>query len=159
MWENLYNVLEDYAVAVRNKYQDKLIIDNKIATGELLNSIDYIIQKDERSIEVSLRMEDYWKYVEDGRQAGKFPPIDKIRDWIRIKPILPKEGKDGKLPTEKQLAFLISRKIALEGIEAGHQLRDTISDLKEQWDALIEEAITKDIQNDIDILFTQAFSS
>lgn len=157
MWENTYKVLEDYGVKLRNLYQDKLIVGNKIATGDLLNTCEYLIEKDNMCIQLSLQLEDYWKWVENGRSAGKFPPIDKIREWIRIKPIIPYEGKDGRLPTEKQLAFLISRKIAEQGIEAGNQLRDSISELKVDLDKAIEDAVSKDIQENLTIIFSEFF--
>lgn len=156
MWEYTYKVLEDYAQTLRNLYQDKLITDDKIATGRLLNSIEYVVEKNDMQIEVSLRIEDYWKYIEDGREAGRFPPIDKIREWIRVKPILPRPF-NGKLPTEDQLTFLISRKIAEEGIEAGHQLSDSISDLRLEWEKQFNEAITQDIEGGLDALFSEFF--
>jgi hypothetical protein len=31
-------------------------------------------------------MEDYWIYVNDGRQAGKMPPIKPLVEWIYLKP-------------------------------------------------------------------------
>lgn len=156
VWDNLKKVLEEYAVKLRNTYQDKLINDDKIATGNLLNSVEYILESDETQISVSLKLEDYWKYVENGREPGKFPPIDSIMEWISVKPILPDE-RTGKLPTEKQLSFLIARKIANEGIEAGNQLSDTQKELQDEWMVKIEEAITKDVSENVDIIFSQFF--
>lgn len=48
-----------------------------------------------------------------GRKPGKFPPIDDILDWIRVKRISPKDPKT----TERQLAFLFARKIAQSGTD------------------------------------------
>lgn len=154
VWDNTYKVLQEYAVRLRNTYQDKLIKDGKIASGELLNSVEYIIDRDGNSISVSLQLAEYWKWVENGRGPGKFPPIDAIMSWIRIKPIIPDE-RSGRLPTEKQLAYLIGRKIAEEGIEAGNQLSDTQKELQEEWMRKIEEAITKDVEENVNIIFSQ----
>ena len=33
MWEKTNKVLQDYAILVRNQYQDSLINNNRIATG------------------------------------------------------------------------------------------------------------------------------
>ena len=158
MWENLSTVLEEYIIEVRNLYQDKLISEDKIASGDLLNNVNYLIEKDDRQIEVSLRLEDYWKYVEYGRNPGKFPPVDKIKEWIDVKPILP-DNRNGKLPTPDQLAFLIGRKIAEEGIEATNALQDSVKEVNNRFEKRIEDAITQDVSNMVDVIFSEYFSS
>lgn len=156
-WTNLQRVLGEYGEALRNEYQDNLIRDGKIATGELLNSVEYTVETDDRSITLSLKLQDYYKWVEEGRQPGRFPPVDKILEWIRVKPILPDE-RNGKLPTEQQLAFLIGRKIAEEGIEAGHQLARARTTLAEEWEAKIDEAIALDVKDALDVIFSSWFN-
>lgn len=157
MWENLYNTLQEYAQELRNRYQDALINEDKIATGELLNSVEYILESGDTSISVSLKLKDYWKYVENGRQPGKFPPIDKIREWVSVKPVLPHPDKNGKLPTEQQLTYLIARKIANEGIEPTNALKNTQSQINAEFEARISEAITQDIQREVDVLWWSLF--
>ena len=158
-WTNLQKVLGEYGEALRNEYQDNLIRDNKIASGKLLNSIEYEVQYDERSIWLQLKMEDYYKWVENGRAPGRFPPPDKILEWIRIKPIIPDDRTGtGKLPTEKQLSFLIGRKIAEQGIEPGNQLHTAIDNTWEQWEDRIDEAIAQDVEEAIDIIFSSFFN-
>lgn len=154
VWNKTYEVLREFAIRLRNEYQDKLIQDNKIATGELLNSVDYVIEKNDRAISVSLKLEDYWKWVEEGRKPGKFPPPDAILSWLRVKPIIPDE-RTGRIPDERQLAYLIGRKIATEGIEPGYQLRDTKERLFREFENRIEEAITQDITDNITIIFSE----
>ncbi|MBQ0112015.1 MAG: hypothetical protein KBT03_02690 [Bacteroidales bacterium] len=46
--------------------------------------------------------------------------------WIKIKPIVPRPGKNGKVPSLKQLAYLISRKIVVEGIKPKNVLSNTL---------------------------------
>lgn len=154
---NLQEVLEEYGKAVRNEYQDRLIKDDKLASGTLINSVEFLVLRDNQSIWVELHLEDYWKYVEYGRKAGKWPPINKIMDWIRIKPVLPRPMKNGALPTEKQLAFLISRKIGTEGIPAGNQLSSTIKSTKSDWETKIQEAITKDLDKSVAFILQKYF--
>lgn len=160
-WNNLKAVLEELGEELRNTYQDNLIRDGKIATGDLLNSVEYKVQYDDRSITLSLRLEDYWKWVEFGRQPGKYPPWDDpengILKWITAKPILP-DDRNGTLPTEKQLSFLIARKIAEEGIEPGYQLRDAKNEVLENFEDRIDEAITRDVSEGLDILFSTYFN-
>lgn len=154
VWNKTYEVLREFAIRLRNEYQDKLIQDNKIATGELLNSVDYVIEKNDRAISVSLKLEDYWKWVEEGRKPGKFPPPDAILSWLRVKPIIPDE-RTGRIPDERQLAYLIGRKIATDGIEPGYQLRYTKERLFREFENRIEEAITQDITENITIIFSE----
>ena len=155
-WTETYRVLEEYSIRLRNLYQDKLIKGDKIATGDLMNNVEYIIEKDSRSVSVSLQLEDYWKYVEEGRAPGKFPPVDKILDWIRVKPIVPDE-RSGRLPTENQLAFLIGRKIAEEGIEGTHYLQESQEEVLVEFEDKLSEAVGRDVDRYMDILMTEYF--
>ena len=111
MWEKTYEVLKEYAIELRNTLQDSYINDDRIATGDLLNSVEYIIEKDDRQIEVSLQLKEWWKYVEEDTKPH-FPPPDAMLNYIKAKPILPKPDRNGKLPTPNQLAYLIGRKIS-----------------------------------------------
>ena len=108
-------------------YKQSLVADNKVASGSLTKNIKSRVKYDGKWLEIILSLEDYWKYVEYGRKPGKFPPIDKIRNWIIIKPILPRPLSNGKLPTTNQLAYLISRKIATKGIKPTYALKDSIT--------------------------------
>lgn len=148
-FENLIEVLDEYGRAVKEKYQENIVYDDAVASGELLNSVKYIFQHNQSSFEVSLSLLDYWKYLENGRKAGKFPPINKILDWIRVKPVIPRPY-NGKLPTERQLAFLISRKIALEGTKPRDILKLTLEEINDEYFVKISDALAKDIEEDID---------
>lgn len=156
-WTNTQRVLGEFAQELRNRYQDNLIRDGKIATGNLLNTMEYKVQYDDRAIWVELHLEEYYKWVENGRGPGKFPPPDKILEWIRIKPIIP-DDRGGRLPTEQQLAFLIGRKIAEQGIEPGNQLHNAMDDIYPQFEERIDEAIARDIDEAIDIIFSSFFN-
>lgn len=144
-FDNLKRVLEEFAIEVRNKYQDNLIENNRIASGNLLNTVEYKVKSGNNSYSVVLNLQDYWWYVENGRRSGKYPPIDNILNWIKIKPILPKPNDKGKLPTPEQLAFLISRKIADEGTEGTKDLTSAINDIYNVFREKIYMAISKDI--------------
>ena len=125
---NLTRVLNDYANSLVDNYRNALSTDGINASSELSNSVKYIIEKDNGKFEVNLELADYWKYVENGRRAGKMPPISAIEKWIEIKPVLPRPY-NGKLPTTKQLAFLIARSIGENGIEPKHILGDRVDNL------------------------------
>lgn len=141
---HLKEVLERYGQLLVTKYQTYV----PEASGKLANSVKYELRYGDTSYEVGLWLEDYWKYVEHGRKAGKFPPLSKIEEWIRVKPVIPRPY-NGKLPTEKQLAFLIGRKIATEGIEPKNVLKRTRDEVLDEMLMSIKAAILEDIKTDM----------
>jgi len=61
---------------------------------------------------------DYLKYLVTGRGPGKFPPPDKMTDWVNANPdVLERARQVYKYLTAQQLGFLIGRKIAREGTD------------------------------------------
>lgn len=132
--QSINKIASDFVKA----YKSQLKSDGKVASGNLIDTMSYKVNYDGRYLDITLNLADYYKYVEEGRKSGKFPPIDKIREWIRVKPVLPHEMSNGKLPTQKQLAFLISRSIAEKGIKGTNALRNTIKSFN-LADRLIKE--------------------
>lgn len=148
-FDNLKKVLAEYADDFVYKYKENLSKSDRRATGSLITSVHSRIDVDGNEFAIDLNLEDYWKYVEEGRGPGKFPPIGKILEWVRVKPILPYPDKNGRLPTENQLAFLIGRKIANEGFEGSHDLEATF-DETEYWEQRIADALDTDVMDCID---------
>lgn len=146
-------VMEEMAIAIRNEYQDNLIRNDRIASGDLLNNIEYEITRGDFTYTIYVKMKDYWYYVENGRKAGKWPPIDNILNWIRVKPVLPRPNAKGKLPTPQQLAFLIARKIGEEGTQGTQDLRKATDTI---WDTF-EDRLYEAIDEDVDAAFIQIF--
>lgn len=145
--------LKEYADFIVNTYKDNLEKNGHKASGKLISGIHSVININGQAMSVDLYMEDYWKWVERGRMAGKRPPMESILNWIKLKHIVPRPDENGKLPTEKQLAFLIARSIGENGapcvdkipVEATHDLADSKQTTDEFYWARIEEAITKDL--------------
>ena len=142
--ENLQAVLQEYGVAVRNLYQDRLILHDRIATGALLNSCEVRVDYDGTAYEVKLDLADYWRYVEMDT-APHWPPPSAILKWIQAKPVLPRPMKNGKLPTPQQLAFLIGRKIAVFGTEGHPDLTDSVEDMNKAYQERIAAALARDV--------------
>lgn len=109
-------------------------LQNNKTTGSLANTASYMTKFDGRYLTISLNLQDYWKYVEDGTKPH-FPPIEDILQWIKVKPVLPRK-RNGKLPTQKQLAYLISRKISKVGTKAYKPLNKAMSIFKLQQKVL-----------------------
>lgn len=148
-WRNLKEALETYGQVLEEQYREQIASTGAFASGKLFDSVHHIVTVDDHTIDLSLSLEDYWKWVEEGRGPGKFPPLDKIEEWIRIKPVAPYPDSRGKVPSNKQLAFLIGRKIAQEGTEGKHLLDNAIESTQD-WMEIIEQAISKDIEMEID---------
>jgi hypothetical protein len=144
-FENLERVLLEYGKEVRNLYQLNLVHSDRIASGELLNSCEFNLEVNGSIFNVVLSMADYWKYIEYGRSPGKFPPTNKILEWIMIKPVIPRPDQNGKLPTPKQLAYLIGRKIANEGYEGSGDLQRANETLQQKFQNKIVNALSMDL--------------
>lgn len=129
-------------------YRHQLRENNINASGKL-SDFEYDIEWDEKSFRVYFNLEDYWKWVEYGRRAGKQPPIKPIEEWIKIKPVIPK-ARNGKVPTTKQLAFVISKSIGEKGIEPRKPLSKALSS-SETTNIIqtIKELIISQINNEI----------
>lgn len=124
--------------------------------GNLLEKIrDYDIAK-EISLEINLdndndwfvflNMPEYWKYIEYGRGPGKQPPIDKMLKFVKKITPTPYQLPSGKrvIPTEKQLAFLIGRKIGKDGVQGKYYLKETLEELEFEFiEGLKKVLVTK----------------
>lgn len=147
--KSLKSVAEDFIKTLKRAFY----ADDKIASGKLINSLKDEIKYDGKYFSIELDSVKYFEYVNDGRRAGKFPPINDIKNWIRVKGILPTPDINGKIPTENQLAYLIGRKIALSGIRGTKTLERTerlyrledkvIEGLFEEFDKVVDKEIDK----------------
>lgn len=164
---NLIQTLRNYAEEVIAKYRDNLIIDGHIATGELINKITANpVEIKDNTYSVSINLMDYWKYVEEGvngteqDQGSPFSfstsktmiPPNVILNWIKVKHILPRPGKNGRLPSQKSLAWIIAKSIHEKGIEKGKQLEKTLQELNDEWTIKIVDAVTEDLSNSVGII-------
>lgn len=146
--DNVERVLQEYAVEFRNMYQDNLIRSDRIASGELLNSIEAHVEIQGTAYEVKLILADYWKYVEEDTRPH-WPPKSAILKWIQMKPVLPRPDANGKIPTPESLAYLISRKIARYGTQGSHDLQKTQQTMNRDIRQRLEEALTLDVSESV----------
>lgn len=174
-WPHLHSVLNAFGEELVRAYRQGLSERNVHASSNLADSIRYKVKAGDRWMAVDLSLLDYWKYVEDGRQAGKFPPLDSIEAWIKVKGIQPMtyiqtnimrtarhrghiRRNDGGIPSIKTLAYLIGRKIKEEGIQPRPILATALDDTLQRFDEAINEAITLDISNFIDIYLDEIYN-
>lgn len=151
-FENLQRVLNEYGKELQDLYKQKLLNDDAKATGNLINSVKYLFEHRGNTYAVSIKLMDYWKYIEYGRKPGKFPPFNAIKKWIEVKPVLPRPY-NGRVPTINQLTYLICRKIEREGIKARNVLERTLEQINAEYEDKISEALTLDLSDAMDDAF------
>lgn len=143
----LQQVLQDYAKEAEEIYKYQISLGGKNASRKLTDTIKSNVLVGEQSYEVTLTLQDYWKYIEAGRAPGKFPPVGAIMNWISVKPIIPRPDSDGRIPTPKQLSFLIGRKIMEEGIKPFPALQTTKEELDKIYHEKLSAALGHDVSN------------
>lgn len=148
-WTNLERVLGEYADAFIERARQTMESNGTNASHNLSDTMEKIIEIGEDWYKVSISLADYWKYVEEGRGPGKFPPPPAIRSWIEVKPVQPREI-NGRTPTIDQLTYLIGRKISREGTEAQPFFEPTKEEINTEWEDKIDEAISQDVMAFID---------
>lgn len=162
--KNAEDVLYKYKAIIIQALTDKLIRADKDQPGVLLQSIDVLIHQNGEILSLTLSMEDYWKYVDQGRRPGaRMPPTQPILDFIKVRGIKgnPKKVKPGLKSKRirkavrqvnrdkalKQVAFLIARGIKKHGIKPTHFYSDTVNqELKDQLKYDLTQALKKDIE-------------
>lgn len=135
--------IEEIAKQFVEAYKQALIDSEHAAGGD--NSLQAKVTYENDLVNISIEGADYLKYLETGTKPH-FPPIDDILHWIKVKPVIPRSF-NGKLPTEPQLAYLIARKISIEGTEATNLVRDTSANfnLTNKLAKAIEEELLKEL--------------
>ena len=153
---NTLMVLNKYGEEIVKKYKNKLEENkpgyswNSIATGNLYNSVKSEVIVSGTRISIEITLEDYWKTLENGQPAGTIVSIGDLLKWIKAKPVIPTDRGFG-IPTLKQLAFHIQRKIKRDGTEPMNFMKATLDELLVKLKIDLEEAIEKDFT---DIMYT-----
>jgi hypothetical protein len=112
----------------------------KVASGSLVNSINYRLQDTANGINVILLANDYLKWVDRGRKPGTYPPIQAIQRWVAIKGI------------PKQAAWAIRTNIFKFGIKPTRVIAKTRFQLEtnrtyaQKYERMIVDTLTKNIE-------------
>lgn len=152
----LQAVLQDYIEELKIEYENNLLDSDRVASWELINNIEIVTSFEGYDYWIGFNLKDYWKYVEYGTKPH-FPPVDALLRWIEIKPVLPYPNSKGKLPTPKQLAYLIGRKISEVGTEGSHDLAEANKTIHQKYEELIQMALDEDIMDNIDTIVKVLF--
>ena len=139
----LTRVLQEIAEEVKREYKGKLWESDRVASGNLYASVQSEVVIEGTTYSVVLRLQDYWKYVEEDTKPH-WPPKDAILRWLSVKPIIPRPDSKGRIPKPEQLAFLIGRKIAKEGTTGTHDLQHTKEEVLPKYMDRIQAALLHD---------------
>ena len=149
--------LEELGLRITDEMRNQLFENNSVQTGNLARSITPLVKQLNDAEVLSIQMLWYAELLEDGgpaRRAGKFPPPQPIKDWMKRRGIRPKPGV-----TVDQLVYLISRKIAQKGATYPDNKKFIMPSIDNAManygEAMIEKAGGVDITEQIDVAFSK----
>lgn len=128
------------------RYKQSIKDSGHSASGDLANTARYITKWNGKYFELYFKLQDYWRYLENGTKPH-FPPIEAIERWITVKHIIPTTNS-GKIPSTKQLAFLIARGISKNGTKPTKLLQQTVDGADDLINLIVDE-IVKQLQEEI----------
>lgn len=117
----------------------QLVSDDKVATGNLINSLDYEVLQVANGLILQILADDYLTFVDKGRKPGKRPPQKAIQKWVENR------GIKIKGQSSKQTGFLIARSIGKKGIKPTNVIKKTQQALFNNVQTLISKGIQLDI--------------
>lgn len=176
-FDNLRAVLEEFAQEFKDQYRAGLLAHDRITRDghQLVDSVDAntvqaMIREGDEAWTVTINLMEYWKYVEEGVQGTKNPgspyrnpgwkAYPHILNWVEIKPVLPRPNSRGVRPSNRSLAYLITREIAGDhprhptkdnkapgGTRGSHDFKTAQETTIERFRVRIRVAMIKDVQN------------
>lgn len=133
MLDSTRRLLEEWGADLVADVLAALASGNNVASGTLYNSLRHEVRESIDELAVAVVEEDYGKFLDKGRRPGKQPPLDRIREWCRLRgiperaayPIARKIGRFGTRPTN-YFSGPLSVRLALLDQELPVALRDDI---------------------------------
>lgn len=139
-FRNLKNQLDALGREYVAELTQQLISADKVASGNLINSLDYEVLETVNGLVLKIIADDYLKFVDEGRRPGKRPPQKAILKWVE------QRGIKIKKQTSSQTAFVIARSIGKKGIKPTNVLKKTQQAIFRNIQALASRGIELDIQ-------------
>ena len=135
---------------------------SKNSSGDLSKGLGFTVKENPKGLETSFTSkENYGKFVEEGRKAGAYVPIEPLEKWIRTKGIKVRKtfiNSNGQKVSQfvkrtdasiKSAAIAMSKSIAKKGIK---EVPFMSAAMRKEFDAFpndLAEAIVEDVQNAI----------
>lgn len=143
-----------YASSVLDAYRRNLAESGRPTRRDYLRgTAEYYVRVDEQTIHVGLDLAAYWRAVEKGTDPHAVP-LDALREWIRMKPVVPMPDRNGRVPSIRSLAYLIGRKIAREGTQGTHDLERATAEVGDGFRERLRAAVEADVKRNVTIMLT-----
>lgn len=144
------NSISDLTRAVLSIYGRETVIKlisqlrkmDKVASGKLLNSLDWKLKQFVESFQLEFGGEPHGIYVLQGRKPGKFVPLKPLQEWMKLRGI------------NLKYTYPINRKIYKFGIKPANFLDEVISDNSiNDLVGDLEQRYEKEIESQIELFF------
>lgn len=148
--DDISRIVQNWGMQLIKEMQINMLRNKSDATSRLSQSIVPEIKTTSKGYNLQVLMEDYWFYVENGRKAGKMPPIKNIYDWITFKKSIQVKTiskNQNRIQATKSLAYVIAKKIAREGSKAKPFVNPALSKVTTQ---VLTDRITTYIKDSIE---------
>jgi hypothetical protein len=151
-FKELQTELEIVGAFMANILIAEIVAKKKVASGQLRDSVEYVISRTENSYKVDLLADRYITNVSEGRKAG-YPNggdgsfLKALIEWVKIKGL---ESDDKKV---KSAAWAIREAIFKRGIPATNIIEFAIEQIERQIDDMVTAALDKDIKNHFNQMF------
>ena len=122
--DGILRIVQNWGNELIAQMQNRLRINKTNASSSLSQSIQPQIKGTQSGYRLTVLMQDYWFYVENGRKptkgGGNGELYKNIYEWIRYKrPMQQKIAQSpDRIAATKSLAYVITRKIHREGTKA-----------------------------------------
>jgi len=153
-FQNLNAALRQVGGLVVSRLSQGLQESNSNASGELEQSIGFNVFNRRNLIGVNIEMLDYWVYVDEGRRAGRMPPVSKIQEWLTYPNVKTKiAGRDD--ANLESLAYSIAKKIGEKGTKGTDFATNVFESrlVQREVPQLIEDSVGQDIEQLLDKAF------
>lgn len=120
--ENLKRAILDLGDKYIIELTKQLLLNNKNATGELIDSLDYRAVETANGMILEILGSYYLKFVDKGLKPGIFPNVSAIQKWTSVRH-LTGTTKTGKHLTNEQVGWAVATKIFKAGIKPSNVLR------------------------------------
>lgn len=133
--------VENFAKQYVDVLKDNLIKKGKLASGNLVRSLDYRVSQVMNGPFIEIISNEYLQWVDKGRRPGKYPPIKAISNWARIKGI------------DQKAVFPIARKIFKFGIKPTNVIQATDRQMARQVDSSLGKSIAENMETYVGYTF------
>jgi len=149
-------------------YTDRIIKEAKAnlqdsnASYELSQSIgvdfELVTTQFGQSYTATITAADYWQWVDQGRGAGKRPPITSIVQWIRDKESFQLKGKE-RIGDTKKRGLEQGQKVSLQDVIEGaaHAIATNIGKHGTQGTRFMSKVLTEEFYAELNRDMTKAF--